>query len=429
MSVAAPRRVAMLSVHTSPLDQPGTADAGGMNVYIRETAARLARRGTAVEIFTRATSGRLPSTVELAPGVLVRHVVAGPFSGLAKQDLPAQLCAFSAGLVRAEASHDEGWYDLVHSHYWLSGQVGLNAAARWGVPLVHSMHTMAKVKNAALAEGDTPEPMTRVVGEQGVVDGADRLIANTDDEARELFDLYGASAEQLLVAPPGVDLDVFRPGSPAAARAVVGLPDDALMALFVGRLQPLKGPDVAIRAIGDLLARRPDLVNRLVVGIVGGPSGTGLDRPEDLHRLASHLGVGRNVRFVPPTSRHELAAWYQAADVVLMPSHNESFGLVALEAQACGTPVVAASVGGLRTAVRDGVTGLLVDGHDPKDWSRVTEALLEAPRARSRMGAAAVRHARRYSWEATVDGLLDAYSEASVLSARARRAGVPALVG
>src|SRR4051794_3761496 len=249
----------MLSVHTSPLDQPGTGDAGGMNVYVTETARRLAARGTEVEIFTRATSSGLPPTVELSDGVLVRHVVAGPFSGLAKEDLPAQLCAFSAGLVRAEAWHDEGWYDLVHSHYWLSGHVGLAVAARWGVPLVHTMHTMAKVKNAALALGDVPEPMIRVVGEQNVVDGADRLVANTLAEARELRDLYDASPEQLVVAPPGVDLDVFTPGSRSHARRAVGVPQGSLLALFVGRLQPLKGPDVVVRAVGELLARRPDL--------------------------------------------------------------------------------------------------------------------------------------------------------------------------
>lgn len=429
MSVVAPRRVAMLSVHTSPLEQPGTGDAGGMNVYVNETARRLAARGTEVEIFTRATSSDLPPTVKAADGVLVRHVVAGPFSGLAKQDLPAQLCAFSAGLVRAEAWHDEGWYDLVHSHYWLSGHVGLTVAARWGVPLVHTMHTMAKVKNAALADGDAPEPMTRVVGEQNVVDGADRLVANTLAEARELHELYGASPEQLVVAQPGVDLEVFRPGSRSRARAHVGLPQDALVALFVGRLQPLKGPDVIVRAVGELLARRPDLRGRLVVAVVGGPSGTGLERPDQLRELSEALGVAASVKFVPPTSRERLAQWYRAADVLVMPSHNESFGLVALEAQACGTPVIAAAVGGLRTAVEDGATGLLVDGHDPLVWARALEAMLEAPQARERMSAAAVRHAAGYSWDVTVDALLETYAEAAAVSAYARRTGVPALAG
>ncbi|MCW2631855.1 MAG: D-inositol 3-phosphate glycosyltransferase, partial [Pseudonocardia sp.] len=191
-----PRRVCVLSVHTSPLEQPGTGDAGGMNVYIEQTATRMARRGVQVEIFTRATSSEQPPTVELAPGVLVRHVAAGPFEGLGKDDLPGQLCAFTAGVLRQEARHEPGYYDVVHSHYWLSGQVGWLARDRWGVPLVHSAHTLAKVKNAALAEGDRPEPRGRVIGEEQVVVEADRLIANTDIEVRQLIDLYDADAHR-----------------------------------------------------------------------------------------------------------------------------------------------------------------------------------------------------------------------------------------
>ncbi|PJT47610.1 D-inositol-3-phosphate glycosyltransferase, partial [Streptomyces albidoflavus] len=205
-----PRRVAMLSVHTSPLHQPGTGDAGGMNVYIVELAKRLAAINIEVEIFTRATTGTLPPTVELAPGVLVRHVDAGPYEGLAKEELPAQLCAFTHGVMQAWAGHRPGHYDLVHSHYWLSGHVGWLAAERWGVPLVHAMHTMAKVKNAALAEGDTPEPAARVIGETQVVDAADRLIANTSGEADELIHHYAADPGKVAVVHPGVNLDLFR---------------------------------------------------------------------------------------------------------------------------------------------------------------------------------------------------------------------------
>ncbi|HEV7710594.1 MAG TPA: glycosyltransferase, partial [Asanoa sp.] len=187
-----PRRIATLSVHTSPLDQPGTGDAGGMNVYVTEVARRLAEAGVETEIFTRATSGGLPHTVEMAPGVTVRHVISGPFEGLAKEDLPAQMCAFATGVLRAEAAHAPGYYDLVHSHYWISGQVGWLARERWGVPLVHSAHTLAKVKNAQLASGDRPEPLARVVGEEQVVAEADRLVANTTFEARDLINRYGA---------------------------------------------------------------------------------------------------------------------------------------------------------------------------------------------------------------------------------------------
>src|SRR2546430_5579957 len=249
-----PRRVAVLSVHTSPLDQPGTGDAGGMNVYITQTATRMARRGIAVEVFTRATSSDLPPVAELAPGVLVRHVSAGPFEGLDRAELPAQLCAFTAGVLRAEARREPGYYDLVHSHYWLSGQVGWLARERWGVPLVHTAHTLARVKNAALAEGDTPEPRVREIGEQQIVDEADRLVANTAVEALELVRLYGADADKVRAVAPGVDLELFRPGRRSAARAALGLPTDAVVLAFVGRIPPLKGPDVLLRAPAEPLA-------------------------------------------------------------------------------------------------------------------------------------------------------------------------------
>src|SRR3954462_10484231 len=213
-----PRRVAPLSVHTSPLDQPGAGDAGGMNVYIVEVSRRLAERGIAVDVFTRATSSDLPPVVEMSPGVTVRHVPAGPFEDLGKEELPAQLCAFTAAVLREEAQHEPGHYDVVHSHYWLSGQVGWLAKDRWSVPLIHTAHTLAKVKNAALAAGDRPEPRARLIGEEQVVAEADRLIANTDDEARQLVEHYGADPRRTLVVPPGVDLDRFSPGDRTAPR-------------------------------------------------------------------------------------------------------------------------------------------------------------------------------------------------------------------
>src|SRR4051794_38733018 len=410
-----PRRIAMLSVHTSPLEQPGTGDAGGMNVYIAETARRLAERGTEVEIFTRATSGRSLGTRALAPGVLVRHVVAGPFGGLEKNDLPGQLCAFAAGVQRVEARHEPGWYDLVHSHYWLSGQVGRLTADRWHVPLVHSMHTMAKIKNLTLAEGDTPEPKGRVIGEEQVVAAADRLVANTADEARELVDLYAADPGRVSVVPPGVDLEVFDPrarGGRQGARRTLGLPPWGEALLSAGRTQPLRARDVLARSAAELPAGAPARRERLTVVVLGGPSGTGLEKPQALQELAAALGVADVVRFHPPVGRTELADWYRAADVVVVPSHSESFGLVAVEAQACGTPVVAARVGGLLTAVRDGVTGLLVDGHDPRVWSGALGGLLDEPLRSRRMGAAAAVAARRFGWDATVDALLELYTDA-----------------
>jgi D-inositol-3-phosphate glycosyltransferase len=402
--------VATLSVHTSPLDQPGAGDAGGMNVYIVEASRRLAARGIEVDIFTRATSSDLPPVVEMSPGVTVRHVSAGPFEGLGKEELPAQLCAFTAAVLREEAQHEPGYYDVVHSHYWLSGQVGWLARDRWSVPLVHTAHTLAKVKNEALADGDRPEPRARVIGEEQVVAEADRLIANTDEEARQLVRLYGADPTRTLVIPPGVDLDRFRPGDRTAARRAVGVADDAVVLLFVGRIQPLKAPDVLLHAAAEMLAADPFLRRRLAVHVVGAPSGSGLEAPRQLEQLAATLGIADVVRFFPPQPAEQLAEHYRAADVAVVPSHNESFGLVALEAQACGTPVVAAAVGGLRTAVRDGVSGVLVDGHHARDYATAVHAVLAR---RELLSAGARRHAGLFSWDRTADALVAAYTSAA----------------
>ncbi|MEX3104442.1 D-inositol-3-phosphate glycosyltransferase [Streptomyces sp. ST1015] len=408
-----PRRVAMLSVHTSPLHQPGTGDAGGMNVYIVELAQRLAAINIEVEIFTRATTGGLPPTVDLAPGVLVRHVDAGPYEGLNKEDLPAQLCAFTHGVMQAWAGHRPGYYDLVHSHYWLSGHVGWLAAQRWGAPLVHAMHTMAKVKNANLADGDTPEPAARVIGETQIVDAADRLIANTAEEAAELVHHYHADPAKVAVVHPGVNLDRFTPGDGrAAARARLGLPPDALIPLFAGRIQPLKAPDILLKAVAVLLDARPELRTRVVVPIVGGPSGSGLAKPEGLQKLASRLGVADVVRFRPPVGQAQLADWFRAASVLVVPSYSESFGLVAIEAQATGTPILAASVGGLPVAVRDGETGFLVDGHDPARYARVLERFADTPELAPRMGRAAAVHAQRFGWDTAAAATADVYAAA-----------------
>ncbi|MDN5932228.1 MAG: D-inositol-3-phosphate glycosyltransferase [Pseudonocardia sp.] len=425
-TVTQPRRVSVLSVHTSPLEQPGTGDAGGMNVYIVETARRMAQRGVEVEIFTRATSSDHPPVVELAPGVLVRHVAAGPFEGLGKNDLPSQLCAFTAGVLRAEAHHDPGHYDVVHSHYWLSGQVGWLARDRWGVPLVHSAHTLARVKNAALADGDPPEPMVRVIGEDQVVAEADRLIGNTASEARELIELYGADPRRVVTIPPGVDLTRFVPGSRLAARRALGLRADAVVLAFVGRIQPLKAPDVLLRAAAELLRRAETqgdgrLRERLVVVVAGGPSGSGLAEPTLLQELGAELGLTDVLRFLPPQAGPGLVDVYRAADVVAVPSHNESFGLVALEAQACGTPVVAARVGGLPVAVDDERSGLLVAGHGADRWA---DALSAALARRDELGRGAVLHARRFSWDRTTESLLDTYAGAA--AEFTERSGIPA---
>ncbi|WP_442938493.1 D-inositol-3-phosphate glycosyltransferase [Nocardioides sp. Soil805] len=411
-------RVAMISLHTSPLDQPGTGDAGGMNVYVIELSRRLARQGIAVDVFTRATSSSLPPVVEV-PGtdgaVLVRHVAAGPFEGLTKGELPGQLCTFAREVLRTEAAHPLGHYDVVHSHYWLSGQVGALARDRWQVPLVHSMHTMAKVKNDALAEGDTPEPVARVIGEEQVVQAADMLVANTDLEAKQLINLYDADPTRVEVIHPGVDLDVFRPMDRAQARRDLDLPADAVVVMFAGRIQPLKAPDVLLRAVSVLLDQDPSLRSRLVVPVVGGPSGSGLEHPESLAQLAYELGLDGVVRFVPPVAQEELARWCAASTAVAVPSYNESFGLVAAEAQATGTPVVAAAVGGLTTVVADGRSGLLVDGHEPRDWAAALRRLIDDPELTARLGDGALAQAREFSWDRTAARTLEAYRTARTL--------------
>ena len=408
----------MLSVHTSPLEQPGTGDAGGMNVYVVETATRMARRGVAVEIFTRATSSEQPPVAALAPGVLVRHVAAGPFEGLGKNDLPSQLCAFTAGVLRAEARHEPGYYDVVHSHYWLSGQVGWLARDRWGVPLVHSAHTLARVKNAALADGDEPEPMVRVIGEDQVVAEADRLIGNTDEETRQLVELYDADPQRTVTIPPGVDLARFRPGSRIAARAAAR-PAARRGGARLRRAHPAaQGPGRAAAGGRRAAPPRSDAA-RTAGGARGGrPVGQRAGRAHGAARAGRGAGHQRNVRFLPPQGAG-LVEVYRAADVVAVPSHNESFGLVALEAQACGTPVVAARVGGLPVAVADGTSGLLVPGHRAEEWADALAASRSAGAAE--LGEGAVAHARAFSWDRTADALLATYTGAATEFAQRQR--------
>jgi D-inositol-3-phosphate glycosyltransferase len=269
---------------------------------------------------------------------------------------------------------------------------------------VHTAHTLAAVKNAALADGDAPEPPLRTVGEQQVVDEADRLIVNTDDEAQQLISIHHADPARIDVVHPGVDLDVFRPGDRAAARAALGLPLDEDVVAFVGRIQPLKAPDIVLRSAAKLPGVR--------IVVAGGPSGSGL-APDGLVRLADELGITDRVTFLPPQSRADLATLFRAANLVAVPSYSESFGLVAVEAQACGTPVVAAAVGGLPVAVRDGISGSLVSGHDVGDWADALDRLLglRAPRAEA-MGRAAAAHAATFSWDNTTDALLASYRRA-----------------
>jgi D-inositol-3-phosphate glycosyltransferase len=399
-------RIAVLMVHTSPLEQPGIGDAGGMNIYVVESAQRMAAMGVSVDIYTRRTHASETETVEISPGVRVRYFECG-HGTLTKEQLPAHISGLSKEFLRLLK---EEKYDAIHSHYWISGKVAMPAAKELGIPLVHTMHTMARVKNLNLAEGETPEPMIRVQGETQVVAAANALVANTDAEAASLVSLYDACPDIVHVVSPGVDLYTFTPGQGrSAAREFVGLPKDALVVSFVGRIQPHKGPEVLIRATSELVKHSPLLRHKLIVNIIGGASGANTEEVDRLKELATWLGIDDVVRFSPPVPRADLAQWYRAADLVVVPSYSESFGLVALEAQACGTPVVATAVGGLRTAVADGISGVLVDGHDPKAWSSVIARLLQEPQRRVLLSMGAIEHASHFGWDATARGTLDIY--------------------
>jgi len=407
-------QIALLSVHTSPLDQPGVGDAGGLNVYVVETAKRLAQKGIAVDIFTRRTSSSVNSETVLFDGVKVKQITAGPFEGLTKQSLPSQLCALSAGVLREEATQKEGHYQLIHSHYWLSGQVGWVASERWNVPLVHSMHTMAKVKNTTLAIGDTPEPNEREIGEQQVIDASTQLIANTEAEAQDLINLYSADKNHVNVVNPGVDLELFTPGDQNVARKELGIPNDAIVLTFVGRVQPLKAPDILIKAAHQFTLENPQLRNRVRIIICGGLSGTGFDKPDSLLSLVKELQLLDLVIFLPPSSREKLATVYKASTLVAVPSYSESFGLVAVEAQACGTPVLATNVGGLKTTVSDNKSGLLINGHDPRTWAQAIAQIVLNENELVRLKLGAREHALKFSWDKTVQGLVTAYEKALV---------------
>ena len=409
MKSARASKIATLMVHTSPLDQAGMGDAGGMNVYVVETAQKMAQAGVSVDIFTRANHPNLPDTVEIAEGVNVKHIVAGPFEGLSKEELPSQLGALTSAFMNYQKQLPKDYYSLLHSHYWISGQLGWVVSEATGIPLIHTMHTTAKVKNLNLAQGEQPEPYTRAIGEEQVVKASTGLIANTDAEAASLVSLYDACPDNVFVVTPGVDLESFSPADgKTAARIRLDIAPDAIMLTFVGRIQPHKGPDVLLRAAAEMVTHSPHLRAKLAVVIMGGASGS-VNELEKIKSLAKFLKIEDITHFVNPVSRKVLPDWYRASDLVCVPSYSESFGLVALEAQACGTPVVATAIGGLRTAVSDGISGSLVDGHDPKAWSAVISRLIMEPQRRLLLSMGAIEHASHFGWENSARKTLDVY--------------------
>jgi D-inositol-3-phosphate glycosyltransferase len=402
----------MLSMHTSPLDTPGVGDAGGLNVYVAELSHRLGSRGIEVDVFTRRRDAATPEVINVSDEVRVIQVPAGPIE-LDKEELPDRVEEFAASIL---ADHGARQWDLLHTHYWLSGMAGMIMADQLGVPLVHTMHTMARVKNSNRADDHPTEPNIREQGEAEIARRATVLTANTPDEATELMRHYDAADDQVAIVPPGVDLETFHPCDQPRSRELLGVDQAFKIVLFVGRLQPLKAPDVLIDAMAELVRRRPEARDQLRLIIIGSPSGPQSTWADALPEAIRDHGLGEQIIVRPHSPRQELFRWYCVADIVGVPSYNESFGLVALEAQACGRPVVATDVGGLRHAVQHGETGLLVEGHDRSRWADALEELLDDPARRRTLGRNAALHAARFSWDNTTAASLAAYD-------RARRKG------
>ena len=379
----------MISLHTSPLQQPGAGDSGGMNVYVRELVSALAQAGLECTTFTRADREDLPEEVLVEPGHRVVHIEAGPHH-LPKEALPEITEDFRRGVLDWIERHDRP--DVIHGNYWLSGVVGHQLKHDLDVPFVSTFHTLARVK----AEGGDPEPEWRDRAEAEIIHCADAICVSCDEEESQFRRLYGNPDGRIEIISPGVEHAFFAPGDRSGARAALGMDPHRPLLLFVGRIQPLKAPDLAIRALRSLDARGhrdAELV------IVGGASGSAGDVQEtEARALVDELGLHDRVRFVPPQPHHMLSSWYRAADVVVVPSRSESFGLVALEAAACGVPVVASSVGGLVSLVDDGCTGLLVEGRDPDAYAAAIAKVLDDPQLADDMGRAAVERAKRYTW-------------------------------
>jgi D-inositol-3-phosphate glycosyltransferase len=396
------QRLAVLSLHTSPLVQPGSGDGGGMNVYVRELVASLAQAGVGCQVYTRRWHPELPDVVDVEPGFRVVHVDAGD-PGLAKESLPETIDDFTAGVLDHLA---ENPVDALHANYWLSGAAGHTIKHAFDLPLVSTFHTLGEVKSRA---GD-PEPADRISAERAIIGCSDAILANARAEAHELVDYYDADPRRIEIVPPGVDHAFFSPGERAGARFALGL-DDHPVLLFVGRVQPLKGLDVAVRTLAA--AQRTDAV-LVAVGGTSGPAGDA--HLAEVTDLAADLGVLDRIRFVPAQPHHLLSTFYRAADAVLVPSRSESFGLVALEAAACGTPVVASAVGGLRTLVGHGRSGFLVAGRDPDRFAAHVDAILADPALAADLAAGGVRIARDYTWSTTAARLRRVYADVAARS-------------
>jgi D-inositol-3-phosphate glycosyltransferase len=413
------RRLAILSLHTSPLAQPGSGDSGGMNVYVRELASALARSGAECDVFTRASSAEQEAVVALEPGLRVHHVRAGPLAPVPKESLVALVPEFTdrvLGLMTSDSglrlSDDEGGpFEAVHANYWLSGLAGHIIKHELDLPLLCTFHTLDRVKaEAGPEEVQADMPHRRAEAEAEIIRCSDAVLASCSVEAEQIVDLYGADPDRVRIIPLGVDHAYFAPGDRTQARRALGLPTSVPLLLFVGRIQPLKGADVAVRVLAEL-GRLPSGTDPVLV-VVGGPSGPqGEDTYRGLQELRQRLGVAERVRLIPPQPHEVISTYYRAADVCLVPSRSESFGLVALEAAACGTPVVASAVGGLTTLVDHGETGFLVEKREPESFAHYVRLILTAPGLAERLSAKAATRARRYSWREAAERLTALHDE------------------
>jgi D-inositol-3-phosphate glycosyltransferase len=398
-----------------------------MNVYVRELSSALARSGTECDVFTRAWSDSLPGTITVEPGFRVHHVPAGPPTPMAKELLPGVVNEFAEGVLKIMESVGGGLsglsgldgladedlpFDAVHANYWLSGLAGHTIKHQMNIPLVSTFHTLDRVKaEFSPEEVEADSAHLRAEAEAATINCSDTVLASCSVEAEQISELYHAEPSRIRIVAPGVDHAFFGPGYRPQARAALGLPMDGPLLLFVGRIQPLKGVEVAVRALASLGADRPDA--RLA--IVGGPSGPRGDvELERMMSLVDELGLGSRVVFVPPRPHELLSTYYRAADVCLVPSRSESFGLVALEAAACGTPVVASDVGGLRTLVDHGRTGFLVEDPTPEAFAAWIRQILAEPLLAERLGTGAVLRARRYTWARAASLLHDIYEDLTV---------------
>ncbi len=395
-------------MHTSPLHQPGRGDAGGMNVYLDRLSRTMADRDVDVTVFTRRADLSTPAVTEIDERYRVVQIEAGPVESIPIPEMRFHAAEFAERVekwIRAQGKN----LDIVHSHYWLSGRCGVRLKDALGIPLANSFHTLGRVKDAARSTRESASSTDRLLTEQEVIARSDCVIASTPYEFDDLLEHYGASPERLCVSPPGVDHDIFRPGSKARARAHLGFGDEQIV-LFVGRIQAHKGTDVAVQALSLLTQRDSAYADQTVLHIVGGASGRdGADELARCHDTIEAAGLGGKVHFFDPLPHDVLANHYRAADVVIVPSRSESFGLVAAEAQACGTPVVASNTGGLPYVVNAAESGILVDRHEPAAFAAAVAAILDYPSFAEHLAAGGVAFSKRFSWEQTAERLLELY--------------------